>query len=96
MNNNEPDIQRIKHALVDFITADLLSKGTLKNVSLKKPKQCESKREWVSAESHLEDVSGVGQRRGQDARHHAAEDVDDHGLIWEQRYTYESHTHKHV
>lgn len=34
-----------------------------------------------SRQTHLEDVGGVGQRRGQDARHHAAEDVDDHGLI---------------
>lgn len=32
-------------------------------------------------QTHLEDVGGVGQRRGQDAGHNAAEDIDDHGLI---------------
>lgn len=32
-------------------------------------------------ETHLEDVGGVGQAGGHDSRHHATEDVDDHGLI---------------
>lgn len=31
--------------------------------------------------SDLEDVSGVGQRRGQDSGHDAAEHVDDHRLV---------------
>lgn len=34
-----------------------------------------------SHQTHLEDVGGIGQRRGQDAGHNAAEDVDDYGLI---------------
>lgn len=34
-----------------------------------------------SHQTHLEDVGRVGQRRGQDAGHNAAEDVDDYGFI---------------
>lgn len=32
--------------------------------------------------SDLEDVCGIGQGGGQDSRHDAAEDVDDHGLVF--------------
>lgn len=38
-----------------------------------------------SMKNHLEDVSGVGQRGGQDARHNTTEDVDDHGLLCQGR-----------
>lgn len=39
----------------------------------------------LSVKFHLEDVGGVGQRRGQDSGHDTTEDVDDHRLVCQER-----------